>query len=664
MADAPDLVELLESKANRKTSRRRRRRPLWKRLHPVLLLYAIAPIFAVVIVFGVLIVDAGSNITKARDDFDLVLNSLSEKSATELTLADYDQIDASLAALEDALQGANTRIMPLRFAGAANRDIDARLTLLESASHSVIGTRNFLAGMKPVIALLERGQASDTDSGIAIAAIGERSVELLRAGQPRFIEAQVEFNNAKVSLGELTLEGISADTLLDIETLQEFIDLAETYNLIAINAPELLSLALGLDETQTYLVLSQNNDEIRPSGGYISTWGWLQIRDAQIEGFDYFPTTPTSPQPPSIDAFAATYQIPEWWLQFDAPQYAAWDGSWHADFPATAEMNLWFYNNGDNPHTPVDGIIAIDIDTLELFVGALGSIAVPAYDVEVNAGNFREITYTIRATDRAHKQFLADMFNEVIAVWQTADTDTRIRVNRVFLQALREKHLILYFTNSELQAANEAIGWGGAQNFTAAHDYLMAADANLGSKSSSSVPRQITYDAVINDDQTINSRLSLFYEFPAELAEDDPAVSPEHYIQLDYLSLLQVFTPANVVLIPNDADGATFSINETTFTRFTHLVEVEYDTSTRVQFEYNIPDVIEQLGDYSRYRLHLEKPPGTVGDDMSITVFLPAGSSIIDISPKPSVTYELGQPVLEFNLTLERDMWIEITYSE
>ena len=62
--------------------------------------------------------------------------------------------------------------------------------------------------------------------------------------------------------------------------------------------PDLLTTALGLDNPQTYLVLSQNSDELRPSGGFLSTYGWLTISNGRVDNYDYSPSTTDSPHPP------------------------------------------------------------------------------------------------------------------------------------------------------------------------------------------------------------------------------------------------------------------------------------------------------------------------------------------------------------------------------
>jgi hypothetical protein len=419
-----------------------------------------------------------------------------------------------------------------------------------------------------------------------------------------------------------------------------------------------------LQQTQTYLILAQNSDEIRPSGGYISTWGWMRVRSGDIQEYEYFPTTAQNPSPPP-GSLASLLEIPDWWFQFERPIYTAWDGSWHADFPATAEMASWFYTNGENPYAPVDGVIGIDLVATEYIVDALIQVKVPGYNVTVNAENFREMVYEIRASDDPqlnHKEFVAAMYRQILEDWQNAPPRIRSNVNRAILQALREKHIMLYFGESSLQNSMYRLGWAGEQTPGVGYDYLMVADANIGSKSSRSVQRQMTYDVTINEDNTVNNRLSVLYNFSSTVAEQDPAVRPEHYRELDYFSLSQYFVPAGSAFV---SSNNLFQIQEEStdeHTIYVGYVNVPYDQTTRVQLEYSTPNITDTVGSYSRYRLYLEKQPGTIADSGVVTVSLPPGSSVVAVDPQPSVVYELGQPVLEFRFTLRTDMWIEIIY--
>src|SRR5690606_14865862 len=237
------------------------------------------------------------------------------------------------------------------------------------------------------------------------------------------------------------------------------------------NAPELLTAAMGLNEQQSYLILSQNSDELRPSGGYISTFGWMTVRNGRVTGYNYSPTTATSPNPPREDE-QRQISLPDWWIRYNRPIYAAWDGSWYADFPSTADMAMWYYNKGNNPQSPVGGVIAIDIIGFEKVLAALGSVVVPGYTEVVTPENFRQVVYGIR-TEGQHKQFISDLYQQIFNEWQNASTDPQAstRLLGEVLEAIQQNHIMFFFADAQLNEAVNLLGWSGAQQPGRNQDY-------------------------------------------------------------------------------------------------------------------------------------------------------------------------------------------------
>ena len=66
---------------------------------------------------------------------------------------------------------------------------------------------------------------------------------------------------------------------------------------------------------------------------------------------------------------------------------------------------------GDNPQSPVDGVIAIDLVGFEYILEGLGSIVVEDYNVEVSSDSFREKIYEIRANS-AFNPFNLSVFSD------------------------------------------------------------------------------------------------------------------------------------------------------------------------------------------------------------------------------------------------------------
>lgn len=661
----------VRSKRRRRRHHRRWRslRKLSKQLLPVFILLLTLSVIAGVLI-AVLIRNAMVEVQSAQSRLDSALNRLSQSPATELSLADFDNVTDSVRNLHSALVQLNSRTSRFqRFAYLSGRDMEVQIEMMQASIHLTAGANYFLNGIEPTMVLLQRDRISGSGDTISTANQGRRIVDAMDAGQGQFLRARSEISQAQVILDGIDLSGVSGDLLLDMNDLQEFVDEVQSYNDLALEAPELLVSALGIEESQTYLILAQNNDEIRPSGGYISTWGWIRVRSGRIQDQDYFPTTINSPSPPPASV-AESFVVPTWWGSYQEPVYAAWDGSWHADFSETAALAVWYYNNGNNPARPVDGAFGVDLIAVEYLIEALGEVYVPDYNRTIDVETFRAAIYEIRAERSEvaldHKRFVAAMFGAIVDKWQDVDLETQSAVNRAFLQALREKHIMLYFTNRTVQTAVEELDWAGTQAETYDYDYLMVAEANIrANKSSSSIYREYSYAVEIDESGTVSSEMSIFYDFASSVAEDDPAFAPEHYgFNKDYGALIQVFAPLGSEFISGSVNGDTTInvIEQPSYTVMVDTLDILYDESAEVQLFYNDAYQIESVGSYQKYRLLIQKQPGTRNDPVRVTVSLPPGAQVLSVSPNPGAQYNLGRPVYEFNLTLRQDDWVEIVY--
>ena len=644
----------------------RRTRKALKHIKWRTILIVTITMIAVVIVAGlVLVADASNRVQSSLSSLERVVQGVRSRPGTELTLIDYNRLQASVTDLSSNLGTARNQIGFVSLFARFNPEIDANLATINSAYHLSLAANEMLKGLQPTVFFLVAGD--DKNSVVTGAGSGNRIVELMQIGQGSVFAAKSYLAAAEDDIAKLDLTRLSASSILNIQGLIHYRQqLIQINNLLTV-APDLLTAVLGLSREQNYLILSQNNDEIRPSGGYISTYGWLTIRNGRITDYSYSPTTATSPNPPPPE-MATHIQVPEWWISYGEPIYAAWDGSWYADFPATADMSMWYYNNGNNPQSPVDGVISIDIVGFEYLLKALGSVTLADYDVVVTPENFRQVVYDIRASgegDLPHKRFLAVLYQQIFARWQDSNTDPQIRERLIgaILQALQEKHVMLHFADSGLNEATDLLGWSGAQASPNNHDYLMVVDANLGNKSNHSIARDLTYDVDIQPDGTLKSRVTVNYDYSKQVAVNDPAVNPKYHGPLDYDNLLQVFIPFGSVMGDTTSFPSPPHREDTpSLTRLISEVTVPYDSSERFQLTYTTTPLIETIGKYHRYRLLIQKQSGTMGDVINLQVSLPAKAKILDVSPAQSASYSLDRPVLEFGLNLTSDVWIEIMY--
>ncbi len=672
MSSTDTTPELDDTQGLVRRRKRQRRQPRWRRtlrklgnrVNWRILLIVIIAIVSVSVVAGVaLLTDASSRVQGSLTSLNRVISTLSQKQGTEVTLNDFDRVQASVNDLAANIALAQRQTQFLHLFAGLNKDVAAQFATLDTTAGLTSAANDMLTGLQPTLFFLVGGK--DNESVVAQISSGERIVELLQLGRGQFISAGSKLDLAAKRLDQIPVADLSADALLRVENLRSAQTQLQQVNNLLLASPQLLTTALGLSSEQNYLVLSANSDELRPSGGYLSTYGWVSVRNGRVTGYDYGATTDTTPAAPPLN-MTSPYTVPSWWIQYDQPVFAAWDGSWSPDFPTTAAMAKWYYDAGNNPHAPVSGVIGIDLIGFQTILNAIGDVEVPEYNRTVTPQDFRATVYDIRETtsgDIEHKRFIAALYKHIFEKWQSiTDPQVNSQLLGAVLQGLREKHIMVYFPDEQLDSAVDILGWSGRQDRTSNHDYLLMADANLGNKSNSSVIRQLTYDVEINPDGSLNSRATIAYDFPASIAEKDPAFDPQHNGLRDYANLLQVYTPAGITLTDSRAPSPPQVAQSEGRALLVDRFVLGFNSAESLQFSYSVPPIVETFGPYQRYRLLLQKQPGTRGDPASVQVMLPKGATAVSVSPQPAASYSLDQPILEFRLDLTTDQWIEVIY--
>lgn len=669
-SNTPELLEDLPLSERGQQRRRRRPRSRIKkwvskikrtvRFRAIFIFIVVVTIITV-LTLSVLIVDANAKFNTSWQSMNRILQSIESRQGTDLTLTDFNRIRLGVTDLRQQIDTTRSRIRLLSPVVGLNSDWQGSVELLDVSKLIVSSTEAILDGIEPAINFLVQGE--DNEAIASQISSGERVVELLELGQGRFLKASDTLITAGEQLDSINLTSITPELLLNLTQIQSFHEQLTTMNDVLIASPDILSQVMGVDEEVAYLILAQNNDEIRPSGGYISTYGWLTVRNGRVTGYDYSPTTATSPRPPN-ESFVDTFEIPDWWIDYGNPIYAAWDGSWYADFPSTAELALNYYNEGQNPNFPVDGVIAIDITGFELILGSLGDVIVPEYNRVVNVDNFRDVVYDIRTYgDSEHKRFLAAVYRAIFADWQSVEQDSSSELLTAMLEAVTQRHIMIYSPDDGTQDVVELVGWAGSQSNPEANDYILVADSNLGNKSNHSVIRSLTYDVKIQPDQSRMSNLRVRYDYFESIAQDDPAIDSEFHGPRDYKTLTQIYLPDEVKLL-DEGSFDRVSVQEwDDYTLLVSRVDVDYDTSERLQLAYETPATEDRVGEFYRYRFLIQKQPGSRIQDVNLQITLPEGAQIISLSPEPDASYELEQPILDFRLRLVSDQWIEVIYS-
>lgn len=519
------------------------------------------------------------------------------------------------------------------------------------------------------------GEASD---GFSL----ERVAHLLADQRADLEQALTAVERAQQAWIQVDTERLSPWLGGKVTLLEQGLPLLQAGLKIATVAPDLL----GIDRPRTYLILAQNEDELRPTGGFISGAGQLTLDGGQIAELsfldaylvdDYAHKPYPEPPQPLFDYMGA-----ELWLFRDA--------NWSPDFPTTARQVAHLYEYGQG--VPVEGVIALDQYLVELLLTGFGEVRVPGAAEAVTAGNVRQFMHAAWNPGEAgvtaewvfsRKEFMGQL---AAAIRQQVENDPGsvdwVQVARALYRALEGRHLLIFVEDPDVASALAQVGWDGALRESGG-DYLMVVDANLGfNKATSLIDESVEYHVALRDDGTAAAELSLTYVHRGEQegvrCQHQPPYAGElayeaivHRCYYDYLrvyvpagSALRVATPhptpRDYLLRGHPDDGQAVTLQgEAGKTVFAQFFVVEYGETLATHFEYDLQRVARSIDGKWRYELLIQKQPGTDRLPVSLAVTIPPGAHVLAATPAPRA---IEKGTLKFELELDTDVVIGVAY--
>lgn len=258
----------------------------------------------------------------------------------------------------------------------------------------------------------------------------------------------------------------------------------------------LLALAKLLGSGK-YLVLFQNNTELRPTGGFIGSIGELTTKNGRLIGFDIEGNIYDKD-----DAFSAANFIPP-----PEPYKKFWPdrgmvlstSNWSPDFPESAKSAQWFYEKEYGK--TVDGVIAVNATVVPYILKIIGSINIDAPKMTLAAENFLgtiqqyvEQDYYKKIANQNEnkpKAILKDVFGAVV---EKIKFPQAVKLALIADELLARHEIQLYFNNVGKQKIVSANNWAVFLD-QPGKDYLYVNNANLGGgKGSLAVAQRIRYE--------------------------------------------------------------------------------------------------------------------------------------------------------------------------
>lgn len=192
------------------------------------------------------------------------------------------------------------------------------------------------------------------DFFIATARIGQNHVALGKMGESLSSGHLSEMVTlAPGMLEQLTYSQAELGKLSRVKSLQTGVSVArELVTKFSLVSPGLQKIQTA--PSQHWLILLQDSDELRPTGGFISNFAIATLENGQVTDVQVYDTESTDGLlhgrvVPPEDFAKATHQS-NWYLR---------DSNWDPNFPTSAAKAAWFVDKELNQH--VDGVVGVNV---------------------------------------------------------------------------------------------------------------------------------------------------------------------------------------------------------------------------------------------------------------------------------------------------------------
>lgn len=302
---------------------------------------------------------------------------------------------------------------------------------------------------------------------------------------------------------------------------------------------------LAAPEPQEFLLVFQNNDELRAIGGFPGTYLLIKFENG---GFKVLDSPGNGPY--ALTEFTPQTKLPPEPLRAITPFWNFQDSTWFLDAPSSARAMLDVYASarGFRP----DGVIFVSPGLIEDLLRITGPISLPAYGQEVSADTFvrtaeQQVEVQYDKALNAPKRFLIDLFPVLLQRLATLPGPAALRAVATIVTHANAEDLLIYSDHQSTEKTLTRLGWDGAILRPATGDFLAVVDSNLGGTKT---------------DRVVSERVDVTVEERADRRRYRLAVTRRHDGQAsDPLAgkpnreFIRVYAPAGAQLV--SVDGQT-----------------------------------------------------------------------------------------------------------
>ena len=217
---------------------------------------------------------------------------------------------------------------------------------------------------------------------------------------------------------------------------------------------------LGYERPKTYMLLLQNNMELRPTGGFIGSFALLTFSKGELIDnavYDVY----------SADGQLKGYITPPAPIEEHLGE-ASWtlrDSNWDPDFPTSASRAEWFLDK--SLEREVDGVVAVNLEVARKYLEVLGPLSLPDFDDTIDSKNmYEKVQFEVEDNffpgSRKKAHYLSALLDGIVARIENAGKAEILELLLATMSKLESRDIQIFLHDSESARVFSKQNWDGS----------------------------------------------------------------------------------------------------------------------------------------------------------------------------------------------------------
>ena len=401
---------------------------------------------------------------------------------------------------------------------------------------------------------------------------------------------------------------------------------------------KLLPDLLGNPNPKTYMILFQNDAELRPTGGFMTAYAFIKVTKGKINllsSYDIYDLdarfNKKVPAPDAIKKY-----LNETYLNLR-------NSNMSPDFRVSMDLFSKYYNDIPNI-THADGIIAIDtqlpVEILKI-IGPIGVSGWGNFSANIDAHcNCPQVVYALEEiSDRptntivtGRKAVLGPLMNSMMANAMGSPKRLWPELLNTILTSIKQKHLLFYFFDANTQAVAEDFNAAGRITTPYAYDYLHINDANLGGAKTDMFLTKEVEQEIENTNGTVTKTVTISYNNPYK-GSNCNLEAGQLCLNGTYRDYIRLYVPQGSQLISVVGSEVKEQVSEDLGkTVFEAFFTMRPESQSKIVFKYTLPSTL----DLSTYKMLIQKQPGT--PTIKHTIIYNGNETVVQLDQDKEIT--------------------------